>query len=242
MTEMIPASRYCWRGDGFHRTADATVETARRALALRLAGNRGPERRTAELEGSRRIAERLAGALSKEITHVTVAQSLLPFLWLSGALGGREVTVLMTRLPMGMLQARLDAANVLHPERRTLSDFRAPGWLVDAEAQALASAAHIVTPHAEIAIDFAGRAKRLDWHATPAAAVGKRRPLPALRGQRGAERGGADGRAGGGPGATAQSAVDDRFRAPACAGDRRTKQIEDAGGEAAWKAVSRRGR
>ena len=35
--------------------------------------------------------------------------------------------------------------------------------------------------------------------------------------------------------------VDGRFRTRAYVGDRRTKQIEDAGGEAAWKAVSRRG-
>ena len=43
--------------------------------------------------------------------------------------------------------------------------------------------------------------------------------------------------------AVAASAMSDgRFRIRACPGIRSAKQIEDAGGEAAWKAVSRRGR
>jgi len=68
----------------------------------------------------------------------------------------------MTRLPMTALQARLDAAFARHPERKTLGDFRAPEWLVRAEREALAYASRIVTPHAEIAAMYPGKAPKLD--------------------------------------------------------------------------------
>jgi hypothetical protein len=90
-------------------------------------------------------------------------QSLLPFLWREGHLGGREVQVLMTRLPMAEIHARLDQAFVAHPDRATLGDFRAPQTLVDAEAEALADATGIVTPHTEIARLFPDKAGLLDW-------------------------------------------------------------------------------
>jgi hypothetical protein len=112
------------------------------------------------------------------VTSVTLAQSYLPFLWRDGHLGGRQVSVLMTRLPMTLLQARLDAAAAAHPERATLGDFRAPAWLAEAEAEALAAADWIITPHAEIAALFGDRAIRLPWQipaASPCAPVSGRR-------------------------------------------------------------------
>jgi glycosyltransferase involved in cell wall biosynthesis len=98
------------------------------------------------------------------VTDVVVAQSLLPHLWRDGHLGGRRFSVLMTRMPMAQIEARLDAAAAAHPERRTLADFRADRALVAAEAEALAAADRIITPHTEIAALFGERAMRLDWH------------------------------------------------------------------------------
>jgi VanW like protein/glycosyl transferase family 1 len=155
--------RYDWHADGFARTGAASFQALRRMIAIRRAPAQGPARRTAELRGAERIAARLAGLLTPDVTRVCVAQSLLPYLWREGHLGGREVAVLMTRLPMSELQARLDKAFADHPERRTLGDFRASAELVEAEIEALAHAAHIVTPHRDIAALFPDRSVILDW-------------------------------------------------------------------------------
>ena len=155
--------RYSWPTDGVAKVETTSLATLRRTLALRRARPQGPERRLAEIDGAARIARRLGRLLSAEITEAVVAQSLLPTLWRGGLLGGRGFSVVMTRLPMAMLQARLDDAAQHHPERATLSDFRAPAALVEAEAEALAAADHIVTPHREIAALFPGRAVLIDW-------------------------------------------------------------------------------
>jgi len=81
----------------------------------------------------------------------------------------------MTRLPMGVLQARLDAAFAVHPDRPTLADYRADPALAEAEAEALAAAEAVITPHAEIAALFGERATRLDWLA-PAPPASAPRP------------------------------------------------------------------
>jgi glycosyltransferase involved in cell wall biosynthesis len=73
----------------------------------------------------------------------------------------------MTRLPMGELHARLDRALAAHPERSTLGDFRAPQELVHAEAEALAYASRIITPHAEIADLYPDKAIALGWRRPP---------------------------------------------------------------------------
>jgi hypothetical protein len=155
--------RYAWSTDGFEVVGRAPGATLQRSLAQRMAGQQGAARRGAELAGARRIALSLARFLRPEVTSVVVAQSYLPFLWREGRLGGRAFTVLMTRLPMNVLQARLDGAADTHPERQTLSDFRAPAWLAEAESEALAAAMRIVTPHAEIAALFRERAHRIPW-------------------------------------------------------------------------------
>ena len=165
-------ARYRWPTDGFDRVGSAPVATLKRALAIR-GKAQGPARRMAEIEGAQKIALRLSRLLGPEVEHVVVAQSLLPFVWRNGDLGGREVTVLMTRLPMTALQARLDAAFVRHPERGTLGDFRAPEWLVRAEREALAYASRIVTPHAEIAAMYPGKAELLPWAMPKSAAVAR---------------------------------------------------------------------
>jgi hypothetical protein len=159
----LGVARYSWRTQGFTRPASTPLAAVSRALALRRAGLQGRQRRLAELVAAGRIASALARGLRPEITAVIVAQSYLPFLWRDGHLGGRRVSVLMTRLPMAMLQARLDAQAAAHPDRPTLADFRAPAWLAETEAEALAGADQIITPHAEIAALFPGRAVHLSW-------------------------------------------------------------------------------
>ena len=163
-------ARYRWPTKGFDRVGSAPVATLKRALAIR-GKAQGPARRNAEIEGAQRVALRLSKLLGAEVEHVVIAQSLLPFVWRNGDLGGREVTVMMTRLPMTALQARLDGAFARHPERKTLGDFRAPEWLVKAEREALAYASRIVTPHAEIAAMYPGKAELLPWAMPKAAPV-----------------------------------------------------------------------
>jgi hypothetical protein len=153
-----------WSAAGFKEAHAAKRQGVMRSLGWRLTPPQGAARRSADAGSTASIAEALARRLPTDATDITVAQSLLPQLWRSGALGGRTVRVLMTRLPIGVLQARLDAAFAAHPDRPTLSDYRAEPWFAEAEAEALAAADEIVTPHAEIAALFEGRATLLDWH------------------------------------------------------------------------------
>ncbi len=169
--------RYRWDTTGFAEVLQSPIAAAERSWAWRSIPPEGPARRAAEARTSARIAAALAAQLGPDALELTVAQSLLPFLWRDGWLGGRGFSVLMTRLPMAALQARLDAAFAAHPERKSLGDYRAPAWIVEAETEALAAADHIVTPHAEIAALFHGRAVKLDW-AKPTAPA----PPPAPRG------------------------------------------------------------
>ncbi len=159
-----------WPAEGFAAARQAWAPALIRALAWRLTPPQGPARRAADAAATARIAAALGRRLPPDVLELTLAQSLLPTLWADSALGGRRFSVLMTRLPLAVLQARLDAACAAHPERATLADFRAPAWLADAEAEALAAADAIVTPHAEIAGLFGGKARLLPWRRPPPAA------------------------------------------------------------------------
>jgi hypothetical protein len=150
-------ARYCWNTEGFSRVRSAPVQALGRAVAVRLLPVQGAARRRSELAAAERIAARLAPLLAPDVARVCVAQSLLPFLWREGHLAGREVRVLMTRVPMDELQARLDRAWRMRPDRASLRDFRAPQWLVEAEREALDYAVDIVTPHQEVARLFANK-------------------------------------------------------------------------------------
>jgi len=137
-----------WSREGFAEAHEAAWQGAMRSLGWRLTPPQGAARRAADAASTAAIAKALARRLGPDVTAVTLAQSLLPQLWRGGVLGGRRVAVLMTRLPIAVLQARLDAASQAHPDRPTLSDYRADAWLAAAEAEALAAADEIVTPHA----------------------------------------------------------------------------------------------
>ncbi|WP_395015535.1 VanW family protein [Dongia sp.] len=155
--------RYAWSTEGFDRPVTATLTSLIHSLRGRRHAANG-RRVAAQLQRCEAVAKRLARTLTPDVTEVCVAQSLLPFLWKMGVLGGRRVTVLMTRMPMEKLQSRLDRAAKAHPDRATLADFRAPADVVAAEKAALEAADRIVTPHALVASQFPGKAELLDWH------------------------------------------------------------------------------
>jgi hypothetical protein len=166
--------RYAWPTEGFDRPVTATAASFFHAFRARHATGNGA-RVAAQLRRCEAVAKRLASTLTPDVTEVCVAQSLLPFLWQMGVLGGRRVTVLMTRMPMQKLEARLDRAAAAHPDRMTLADFRAPAAVVAAETAALDAAERIVTPHALVAGQFPGKAELLDWR-MPAALRSPRMP------------------------------------------------------------------
>ena len=180
--------RYAWETAGYAHIGTATLPTLIRSFTLRRLGRYGAARLEAQLAGAEALAKHLARHLTPETTSLCIAQSLLPFLWRDGHLGGRRFEVLMSRLPLETLHRRLDAALAAHPERRTLGEYRAPEWLVAAEAEALAAAERVITPHAEIAQQFPGRAHLLNWqlpqqiHSLPGNAIAFPGPTAARKG------------------------------------------------------------
>lgn len=156
-------SQYAWTTAGAARVHQGWRVTLLRAWRSRRLAAQGAERQRAQLAAAEALAESYAPLLKYDVTHVVVAQNLLPFLWRAGHLGGRTFDVLMSAPPMAELHARLDAAARLHPESPTLADFRADPALLRDEARALAHARRIVTPHHDVAALFPGRAELLEW-------------------------------------------------------------------------------
>ena len=167
-------ANYAWSTDNFRHVRQSRMVTLWRAYQSRKLAAQGAARQRALLAHSERLARSYAALLTYDITHVTVSQNLLPFLWRDGHLGGRTVDVLMTALPFARLHDRLDTAVALHPESKTLGDFRADEWLVRAESEALQCARTIITPHSEIAALYESKTLRLDW--TIPAKAGNRQP------------------------------------------------------------------
>ena len=155
--------RYGWDTGEFARVGTATWQTLLRSFAARRLAQQGAARQMAQICGAERLALRLAKFLTPDCERVCVAQNLLPFLWREGHLGGRRFMVLLSRQPMAVLQANLDAAARLHPESITLSDFRAPSWLVESETEALEAAESLVTPHTYLASLYPHKTRLLDW-------------------------------------------------------------------------------
>lgn len=148
---------------GAPELAGARWPALRRSFDARRAAPGAPTRRAA-LAGAAAIARCLADQLPTDATDLVVAQCFLPHLWRAGHLGGRRFSVLMTRPPLEIIQARLNAAHAAHPDRATLADYRTDPALVRWEAEALAAAEQLIAPHAEIASLFPSRAVHLDWH------------------------------------------------------------------------------
>jgi hypothetical protein len=155
--------QYAWPTQGFARVHTAQLSTLKRSLMSRRLAAHGASRQRALLRASCDLAAALARCLDEQTDEVCVSQNLLPFLWESGVLGGRRLSVFCTQLPLRDLQAVLDCASQIHPESNTLGDFRADDWLVEAEAEALRHAHQVITPHCQIAALFPGKSRLLDW-------------------------------------------------------------------------------
>lgn len=156
-------TNYAWTTAGFSDVKQKPVVTAVRSYRSRKLSAQGAARQKNLLAMYEKLADAYARNLSFDVLHVVVQQNLLPFLWKSGHLGGRTFDVLMTAMPMEEIQRRLDRAAGLHPESRTLGDFRADEALIDAETEALRHARKIITPHTGIAALYPGKAERIAW-------------------------------------------------------------------------------
>ncbi|HEX8492192.1 MAG TPA: VanW family protein [Pyrinomonadaceae bacterium] len=156
-------ANYAWKTEGFGQVKQEQLFTLLRAYRSRRLAMQGAARQRELLAAQARLARNYVAHLSFDVTHVTLTQSLLPYLWRDGALGGRTFDVLMTALPLARLHERLDAAFRLHPESNTLADFRADDWLVEAESEALQNARRIITPHTEIAALFPEQSMLVHW-------------------------------------------------------------------------------
>lgn len=154
---------YAWDTRGFGSVRHFPLLTLMRAYRSRRLAAQGAARQRTLLAFHERLAAGYGSRLGHEVTHITVLQHLLPWLWRNGHLGGRTFDVLMTSLPLGALHERLNQAAALHPESPTLADFRADDELVDAESEALRHARRIITPHSAIAAMFGERATLLGW-------------------------------------------------------------------------------
>lgn len=154
--------RYTWQaGKRRHNFAFIALK---RAFSLRIAASRKKNIPSIYQYYDDRIIRCIKKAIPVGCTHIVIAQNLLPFAWAQGLLGGRTFDVLMTRLPMEILQQKLDDAHCIHPESKTLDDFRAEAGLIAIENDALKHASHIITPHHEIAAIFNNRSIKLNWH------------------------------------------------------------------------------
>ncbi len=163
----IKTNRYTWKAANPLKTKTTVYQGFLRAFKLRFT----PKNKNNVFELALRLDKKIAQAAVKKIqldsTHVVIAQNLLPFVFETGALGGRTFDVLMTRLPLEKLHERLDFAFSIHGESTTLNDFRAPVDLLNLENEALNKARRIITPHAEIAGIFSNKSVKLDWEIPP---------------------------------------------------------------------------
>jgi hypothetical protein len=168
-------ANYAWETKGFAKIRQSVFVTLLRSYQSRKLAAQGAARQKSLLAMAEKLAESYAKQLTFDATHVVVSQNLLPFLWKNGFLGGRTFDVLMTALPMNELQKRLDFAASLHAGSKTLGDFRAETWLVEAETRGLQNARKIITPHTEIASLFAEKAELLDWQMPEAKELERKR-------------------------------------------------------------------
>jgi hypothetical protein len=159
----IKTNRYNWAAAHPQKTKATQFQGLFRALQLRFA----PKNKNNVFELSLQLDKKIAKAAARQIpidaTHVVIAQNLLPFIYETGALGGRTFDVFMTRLPFEKLHERLDLAYNQYKDSPTLNDFRASKELIALENKAFTSARKIITPHSELAAIFKNKAVKLDW-------------------------------------------------------------------------------
>lgn len=161
--KFIKTNRYSWSAAKSRKTKATNFQGIYRALKIRFS----PKNKNNVFELSLLLDKKIAFAAARQIpvdsTHIVISQNLLPFIFETGALGGRTYDVLMTRLPIEKLHERLDYALSNHPESPTLKDFRASKELIELENKALTKARKIITPHSEIAKIFNNKVVKLNW-------------------------------------------------------------------------------
>lgn len=157
------SGRYQWCEKGFASVHTSSWLALRRSFASRRLAQQGALRQRTLLNFDERLAASYANRIPSSATHLVVSQTLLPFLWRAGVLGGRTFDVMMTRLPLDYMQEVLDKAAGHWPESPTLSDFRADAELLRDETAALDAAGHWITPHSVIARLAGDKAIKLDW-------------------------------------------------------------------------------
>jgi hypothetical protein len=151
-----------WSSEEFRRVKSFPMFRFRRTWMLRRAVSQGVTVAKAHFELAELLAKTYEKHIPYDVEHLCVAQTLLPYLWQAGILGGRSFDVLMYRFPVTLLERHLDAAARLYPESRTLNEFRCPPWFAEAEEEALRAARRIVTPHSQIANLF-DKSLQLPW-------------------------------------------------------------------------------
>ncbi len=159
----IKKNRYDWSIGNKTKIKSTTKEGISRTLKFRIGAKKGANLFELGLALDHKIAEKITKIIPIESTHLVISQNLLPFLYKSGALGGRTFDVLMTRLPMEKLHEKLDNAFKVYNTSETLNDFRAPHELISHENKALNQARKIITPHSEIAEIFKNKIEKLEW-------------------------------------------------------------------------------
>lgn len=175
---LIPGPGHAWYVPSTARKRTFWLAAAIRAVVYRLSVWRGKNRQTARHEASEWLARPYARFLAKQeasdISHVIVAIDFLASLWNSGALAGRKFDVLLTRPPIQLMRERLHwAAQQLPASSEELNEFQVSPDLVSAEAEALARAERVITPHEDLA-QFFPNLRKLEWQkstAEPPAAV-----------------------------------------------------------------------
>jgi len=157
-------SAYAWTEEGWNSVRDAPGLALWRAHRSRRLVAQGAARQRALLDFDRTVGQALASRASWQASRAIVAQNFLPHLHASGWLGGRAVTVLLSRWPIRCLEERLDAASRRHPRSPTLADFRADPALAEAEWAALEAAETLVTCHARLAEIWPHKTTLLPWN------------------------------------------------------------------------------
>ncbi len=161
--KFIKTDRYSWTAAKFRKTEFTNFQGIYRALKLRFSPKNKNNVFELVLQLDKKIATAAASQIPIDSTHLVISQNLLPFLFETGALGGRTFDVIMTRLPLEKLHERLDYAFLNHPDSPTLKDFRARKELIELENKALTKARQIITPHSEIAEIFKNKVIKLNW-------------------------------------------------------------------------------
>lgn len=109
------------------------------------------------------LVKSFARQIPWDVEHVIVAQEYLPYLWKTGALGGRTFDVLLTRPPLAAVHEKLDLAALQLPYEKVLKEFRCSREIVEAESEAFVYADRVITPHDDFAQMFPNL-RKLEWY------------------------------------------------------------------------------